>query len=112
MSGPALVIAGRADAAGCWPGPLGYRPSVNAGWMLSWNRPVFPPQGGTPLFTLVEHPQAAALHTALCRRHILTRRFDYAPTWLRLGLAPDEAGDVRLARALAESLREINGQAA
>ncbi|MCL6707790.1 threonine-phosphate decarboxylase CobD [Pseudomonas sp. R2.Fl] len=57
--------------------------------------------GGTPLFALVEHPRAGALYEHLCRRHILTRPFDYAPDWLRLGLAPDAAGDARLAEALA-----------
>jgi cobalamin biosynthetic protein CobC len=56
--------------------------------------------GGTPLFTLVEHSQAARLHTQLCRAQILTRKFDYAPSWLRIGLAPDISGDTRLAQAL------------
>lgn len=57
--------------------------------------------GGASLFSLVEHPQAGALYENLCTRHILTRPFDYAPTWLRFGLAPDAAGDERLADALA-----------
>jgi cobalamin biosynthetic protein CobC len=56
--------------------------------------------GGTPLFTLVELEQAAHLHTHLCRAYILTRKFGYAPSWLRIGLAPDVAGDTRLADAL------------
>ncbi|WP_349434705.1 threonine-phosphate decarboxylase CobD [Pararhizobium sp. A13] len=56
--------------------------------------------GGTPLFALVELEQAARLHAHLCRAHILTRKFDYAPSWLRIGLAPDIAGDTRLAEAL------------
>ncbi|KQV34670.1 MULTISPECIES: threonine-phosphate decarboxylase CobD [unclassified Rhizobium] len=63
--------------------------------------------GGTPLFTLVKHPEAVALQTALCRRHVLTRRFDYAPTWLRIGLASDEAADAHFAGALTQALREI-----
>lgn len=57
--------------------------------------------GGTDLFSLVEHPEAAALHEALCRRHVLVRPFDYDARWLRFGLAPDAAGDARLAAALA-----------
>lgn len=57
--------------------------------------------GGTSLFSLVEHPRAGALYEHLCTRHILTRPFDYAPSWLRLGLAPDPMGDARLAEALA-----------
>ncbi len=56
--------------------------------------------GGTPLFTLVDHPRSAEVHEHLCRSHILTRKFSYAPTWLRIGLAPDAAGDKRLEDAL------------
>lgn len=56
--------------------------------------------GGTPLFALVEHRQALRLHVHLCRARILTRKFDYAPSWLRIGLAPDIVGDTRLAAAL------------
>jgi cobalamin biosynthetic protein CobC len=57
--------------------------------------------GGTELFALVAHEKAAALFEHLARSHILVRKFDYAPDWLRIGLAPDEQGDQRLARALA-----------
>jgi cobalamin biosynthesis protein CobC len=56
--------------------------------------------GGTALFSLVENAQAKALHEHLCRDHILTRIFDYAPNWLRIGLAPDEASNQRLAMSL------------
>ncbi|WP_426130157.1 threonine-phosphate decarboxylase CobD [Pararhizobium sp. PWRC1-1] len=56
--------------------------------------------GGTPLFTLIEHKRASDLHEHLCRGWILTRKFAYAPSWLRIGLAPDAAGDTRLADAL------------
>lgn len=57
--------------------------------------------GGTQLFTLVDHARAGALHAHLCRNHILVRKFDYNPRWLRIGLAPDDAADQRLAAALA-----------
>ncbi len=57
--------------------------------------------GGTSLFLLVRAGNAQSLHESLCRRHILVRKFDYAHDWLRIGLAPDAAGDDRLARALA-----------
>jgi cobalamin biosynthetic protein CobC len=57
--------------------------------------------GGTDLFSLVEDPRAAEIHEGLCRRHVLVRPFDYAPRWLRIGLAPDAAADARLADALA-----------
>lgn len=56
--------------------------------------------GGTPLFALIEHPDAAGLHAHLARAYILTRVFDYAPTWLRIGLAPDDTTNARLASAL------------
>jgi cobalamin biosynthetic protein CobC len=56
--------------------------------------------GGTPLFALVEHDRASDLHDHLCRARILTRKFGYAPSWLRIGLAPDAAGDTRLADVL------------
>ena len=61
--------------------------------------------GGTGLFSLVEHPDAAAIHRRLCRHHILVRPFDYNPHWLRFGLAPDSAGDKRLAEALVDRAR-------
>lgn len=59
--------------------------------------------GGTDLFKLVRHPQAARLFQHLARSHILVRRFDYAGDWLRIGLTPDEHGDRRLAQAIASS---------
>ncbi|MUO77825.1 threonine-phosphate decarboxylase [Agrobacterium vitis] len=56
--------------------------------------------GSTPLFALVEHTDAANLHAHLARVHILTRIFEYAPGWLRIGLTPDEDADARLLAAL------------
>ena len=56
--------------------------------------------GEAGLFVLVEHPRAGDLHAHLCRHHILVRKFDYAPAWLRFGLAPDAAADQRLLGAL------------
>jgi len=57
--------------------------------------------GGTELFTLVAHEKAQSLFEHLARSHILVRKFDYAPDWLRIGLSPDEQGDRKLAGALA-----------
>ena len=57
--------------------------------------------GGTELFALVAHENAAGLFEHLARSHILARKFDYAPQWLRIGLTPDEQGDRRLAETLA-----------
>ncbi|MFT4180342.1 MAG: threonine-phosphate decarboxylase CobD [Rhizobium sp.] len=56
--------------------------------------------GGTGLFALVADDQAKDLYSHLCRHHILVRKFDYAPDWLRFGLAPDEEADRRLAGVL------------
>ncbi|WP_337266683.1 threonine-phosphate decarboxylase CobD [Oryzifoliimicrobium ureilyticus] len=58
--------------------------------------------GGTSLFSLVLDERAEEIHRHLCRHQILVRKFDYEPNWLRFGLAPDEAGDERLFRALTE----------
>jgi len=60
--------------------------------------------GATDLFALIDHARAEDVHAHLCRSHILTRRFGYAPRWLRFGLCPDAAGDARLLRALAEAM--------
>jgi cobalamin biosynthetic protein CobC len=57
-------------------------------------------RGGTALFTLVADPRASDIYTHLCRHHILVRKFDYAPDWLRFGLTPDPAADRRLGAAL------------
>lgn len=59
--------------------------------------------GGTALFALVQHAQAHALFEALAQQHILLRKFDYAPNWLRIGLADDEAAFVRLEQALIQT---------
>ncbi|MEZ2219269.1 threonine-phosphate decarboxylase CobD [Rhizobium sp. RCC_161_2] len=56
--------------------------------------------GGTGLFALVADERASDIHAHLCRHHILVRKFDYAPNWLRFGLARDEEGDRRLAGVL------------
>ncbi|PDT03463.1 threonine-phosphate decarboxylase [Rhizobium chutanense] len=56
--------------------------------------------GGTALFTLVADTRASDIYTHLCRHHILVRKFDYAPDWLRFGLTPDPAADRRLGEAL------------
>jgi cobalamin biosynthetic protein CobC len=56
--------------------------------------------GGTALFTLVNDARASDIYTYLCQHHILVRKFDNAPDWLRFGLAPDPAADRRLGEAL------------
>ena len=58
--------------------------------------------GGTALFRLARHPQALERHTALARRHIWCRSFDWADDLLRFGLPADDAGLQRVAAALSE----------
>ncbi|SMC82615.1 threonine-phosphate decarboxylase CobD [Rhizobium sp. RU36D] len=99
VSGPALSLAAqlfRSDSAPI-SAVIAERSGALARVLQGANLQV---AGGAGLFMLVDHPNAATLHEHLCRAHILTRRFDYAPTWLRFGLAPDAAGDGRLANAL------------
>ncbi|MDH7789597.1 threonine-phosphate decarboxylase CobD [Ochrobactrum sp. AN78] len=60
--------------------------------------------GGTALFALVAHSDAHAIYDALCGKHILVRKFAYAPQWLRIGLAADEEAFARLEQALREIL--------
>lgn len=63
--------------------------------------------GGTPLFRLAEHEHAARLHRALAVEGVWTRRFDYAPHWLRFGLPASDAAFARLERALATIASDI-----
>lgn len=57
--------------------------------------------GGTSLFRLVRHADAARLHALLARQLIWCRSFDGARDLLRFGLPPDAAALARLAAALA-----------
>ncbi|NKK98787.1 threonine-phosphate decarboxylase [Rhizobium leguminosarum bv. viciae] len=99
VSGPALSIAGsllRSDVSpirGCIDERCAGLHTVlkGAGLQIS---------GGTALFTLVADARAGDIYTHLCRHHILVRKFDYAPDWLRFGLTPDPAADRRLGEAL------------
>jgi cobalamin biosynthetic protein CobC len=56
--------------------------------------------GGTALFRLVRHSDAAARHEILARRHIWCRSFEWADDLLRFGLPGDAAAFGRLAAAL------------
>ena len=69
----------------------------------------FSQAGGTMLFSLVEFEQARQLHEALCELHVLTRKFDYAPQWLRFGLPLDENAAERLQQRLRIALSAIPG---
>ncbi len=56
--------------------------------------------GGCPLYRLIETDDAPAVFERLARAGILTRTFDYAPRWLRLGLPGRDAAFERLDWAL------------
>jgi len=63
--------------------------------------------GGTPLYALAGLRNAKGLHEALAHRRIWTRVFDYAPTWMRLGLPGGTDNLARLSEALAEAQKEL-----
>lgn len=99
VSGPALVLASallRSDRAVIHQHIISRKQALDS-VLLQAGLTVM---GGTPLFSLVECRYAKSLHEHLCRDHILTRIFDYAPTWLRIGLAPDAQSDQRLTHSL------------
>ncbi|MDP1962429.1 MAG: aminotransferase class I/II-fold pyridoxal phosphate-dependent enzyme, partial [Reyranella sp.] len=56
--------------------------------------------GGTPLFCLVRHPDAAGLVEKLGRHGIHVRRFVRKPQWLRFGLPANDSEFRRVAAAL------------
>lgn len=58
--------------------------------------------GDCPLFRLIDAGDAAALFDRLARHGVLTRPFDYMPSWLRLGLPGSAEALARLDRALAD----------
>ncbi|MGO6984382.1 threonine-phosphate decarboxylase CobD [Rhizobium leguminosarum] len=99
VSGPALSIAGsllRSDVS-----PIrGRIDERSAGLHAVLKGAGLQISGGTALFTLVADARAGDIYTHLCRHHILVRKFDYAPDWLRFGLTPDPAADRRLGEAL------------
>jgi cobalamin biosynthetic protein CobC len=105
VSGPALAIGRIALADHAWQAETRAslkRQSADLRRMLE--RHGLRPAGGTDLFTLIDDPRAAALHSALAERGIWTRAFAERPNWLRLGLPPGSAGRARLDQTLAEVL--------
>ena len=104
VSGPALTIATKlmtADTSGIRRAIEQRKAALDAALSVAGLTVV----GGTGLFSLVDHADAAVLHEGLCRHHILVRPFDYNPRWLRFGLTPDAEGDTRLGAALAQGMR-------
>ncbi len=101
VSGPAIWAGSQALADGEWPAAAGARLAQDAARLddllsRAGGRVV----GGTRLFRLVEHANAAALADRLGRAGILVRRFAEAPTRLRFGLPGAAADWDRLGAAL------------
>lgn len=61
--------------------------------------------GGTDLFRYVESPGAHQLWAELAKAGIYTRRFEWSPCHLRIGLPPDAEAESRLAVALSSSAK-------
>jgi cobalamin biosynthetic protein CobC len=119
--GPRAVIAHFRDRLGSWPVSaaaiaIGARAYCDVDWIAAAKVRLrsdaaaldgvlaahgLTPTGDCPLFRLVETDDAAALFDRLARRAILTRPFDYAPNWLRIGLPGSAKALDRLDRALA-----------
>ena len=107
VSGPALEIGTAALADMAWQDKMRARLADEAAdltlMIQMQGLSVF---GGTPLFVLAGVRDAARVHDVLARKHIWTRTFDYAPTWLRIGLPGSPTGLERLEAALAEAMAE------
>ncbi|MCI4663577.1 MAG: threonine-phosphate decarboxylase CobD [Neomegalonema sp.] len=101
VSGPALSIGAGALADHSWRATTRQRLAADrarldalasrAGWRLI---------GGCDLFRSYDCGDAGATQSSLAEHKIWTRRFDYAPSWLRLGLPGDATGWARLRDAL------------
>mgnify|MGYP000126035800 CR=1 FL=1 len=101
VSGPALAVAERAYADTAWIDATRdalARARADLEALLTDAGLTVP--GGTDLFVLAEHPDAAALEAHLGRQGILVRAFRDHPAWLRFGLPPDAAARERLRAAL------------
>ncbi|BCA61651.1 hypothetical protein HMP09_0885 [Sphingomonas sp. HMP9] len=59
-------------------------------------------RGECPLFRLIETDAAQALFERLAQAGILTRTFDHAPCWLRMGIPGTDAAFTRLDEALGD----------
>jgi cobalamin biosynthetic protein CobC len=111
VSGPALVIAAHAFADKQQ--MTDYRARLHARRQLLKN--IFAEAGlsevgGTMLFALAEFHQAHLLHEALCKQRVLTRKFDYAPQWLRFGLPLNERAADSLHLRLNRALKDLRAQ--
>lgn len=105
VSGPALAIGAQALADAAWretAAALCARDAARLDALLA--KAGFEACGGTSLFRLVRHPQAAQWFAQLCDNGVLTRPFAERPDWLRFGLPGAEAEWRRLSAALENGL--------
>lgn len=120
VCGPERIVAQYRERLGSWPVSsaaieLGIAAYRDVAWQAEARRDLaeaaavldrmlrrhgFAARGDCPLFRLVETPAAPALFERLAAAGILTRPFDYAPDWLRIGLPGSAAAFARLDRAL------------
>ena len=104
VSGPALAIGAAALADRDWAESM--RPRLSqaaAGLAEVLTACGLEVVGGTSLFQLARHPQAAELYQRLGRAGILVRAFAGRPDLLRFGLPHGAQGRERLRRILASS---------
>jgi len=103
VSGPAQEIATAALTDKEWQdGMLRRLADEMADLTLSLSMAGLTVFGGTPLYALAAHRNAHAVHEALACAQIWTRVFDYAPTWIRVGLPASAEDRQRLEHSLAD----------
>lgn len=108
VSGPALEVATAALADQDWQEKmLRQLADEMADLTISLSMAGLTVFGGTPLYALAAHRNAHAVHEALARQQIWTRVFDYAPTWIRVGLPQTAEDRQRLETALADILPKL-----
>lgn len=108
VSGPALAVGQAALADLAWQDAMRRQLADEmADLTLALSMAGLTVFGGTALYALAGLRKAEAMHAALARRHIWTRRFDHSPTWLRFGLPGSASALTRLGTALADAMAEI-----
>lgn len=101
ISGPALAIGARALADELWRAGAAQARATDAARLDALlTRAGFQIVGGTTLFRLASHSQAARWFASLAAHGVLTRAFAERPDWLRFGLPGNAAAWSRLAEAL------------
>ncbi len=101
VSGPAIAIGAQALADFGWLEDAKRRLAADARWLdAELERAGFALAGGTPLFRLARHPDAARRFARLCESGVLTRPFSNRADALRFGV-PTEEARARVREALA-----------